>query len=337
MFNNKTILVTGGTGSFGQEFIKKILLDYKIKKLIVYSRDELKQSIMQKDLFFIKYEKLMRFFIGDIRDKERLELALNDVDYVVHAAALKQVNAAEYNPFEFVKTNIMGSQNVIDASIKKKVKKVIALSTDKAASAINLYGATKLASDKLMVASNTYSKPHTCFSVVRYGNVFGSRGSVAEIFFQNVKTKKNLAITHPSMTRFHITLPQSVSFVINCFKIMRGGEIFVPKIPSFRVVDLIKAISGSQKPKVIGIRPGEKLHEEMISSSDSIYTLEFKNYFCILTKLERMKINFKNVNKFPRKCEEGFSYTSFNNNHFLKISELKNLFKEYSKKKINIS
>lgn len=332
MFNNKTILVTGGTGSFGQEFIKTVLSKYKIKKLIVYSRDELKQSLMQKNLFFIKYVKIMRFFIGDVRDKERLELALNKVDFVVHAAALKQVNAAEYNPFEFIKTNIMGAQNVIDASIKKKVKKVIALSTDKAASAINLYGATKLASDKLMVASNAYSKPQTCFSVVRYGNVFGSRGSVAEIFLKNIKTKKKLSLTHPSMTRFNITLPQSVNFVINCFKLMKGGEIYVPKIPSFRVVDLIKAISGSQKPKVIGIRPGEKLHEEMISSSDSINTVEFKNYFCILTKLERMKINFKGNNKFPKKCEDGFSYTSLNNNHYLKLSELKSLFKEYSKK-----
>ena len=332
MFNNKTILVTGGTGSFGQEFIKTILIKYKLKKLIIYSRDELKQSLIQKDLFFLKYSKIKRFFIGDVRDKERLELALNGVDYVVHAAALKQVNAAEYNPFEFIKTNIMGAQNVIDASIKKKVKKVIALSTDKAASAINLYGATKLASDKLMVASNAYSKPQTCFSVVRYGNVFGSRGSVAEIFLKNVKTKKKLCITHPNMTRFHITLPQSVKFVMNCFKLMKGGEIFVPKIPSFRVVDLIIAISGTKNPKVIGIRPGEKLHEEMVSSSDSINTMEFKDYFCILTKLERMKVNFKKKKTFPKKCEESFSYTSFNNSHYLKVSELKNLFKEYSKK-----
>ena len=249
MFNNKSILITGGTGSFGQEFAKKILKNYKPKKLVIFSRDELKQSVMEKDNFFMKYKKILRFFIGDIRDKDRLELAVQKIDYVVHAAALKHVNIAEYNPFEFIKTNIIGAQNLIDVCIEKNVKKIIALSTDKAAAAINLYGATKLASDKLFVASNSYSGPKTQLSVVRYGNVFGSRGSVAEIFLKSLREKKGLLLTHPKMTRFHITLPQSVNFVIKCLKIMKGGEIFIPKIPSFRTIDLIKAINNNKKPK----------------------------------------------------------------------------------------
>ncbi len=333
MFNNKVILITGGTGSFGQEFSKEILRKYKPKKLIIYSRDELKQSLMEKNIFFANRKKILRFFIGDVRDKDRLHLALKDVDYVVHAAALKQVNVAEYNPFEFIKTNIIGAQNVIDGCISRKVKKVIALSTDKAASAINLYGATKLASDKLMVASNSYSGPHTKFSVVRYGNVFGSRGSVAEIFLKLIKDKKKLTLTHPKMTRFNITLQESVNFVIKCFIKMNGAEIFVPKIPSFRTIDLIRAISNNSNPKIIGIRPGEKIHEEMISASDALNSYEFKDYFCILPQTKIKKTYYSKSKTYPRPCPENFSYTSYNNKDFLDLHKLKKLFKEYSNQK----
>tara|TARA_B100001989_G_scaffold9784_1_gene6358 strand:- start:5880 stop:6872 length:993 start_codon:yes stop_codon:yes gene_type:complete len=328
MFNNKSILITGGTGSFGKEFSKKILKRFKPKKLIIFSRDELKQSLMEKDEFFVKYKKILRFFIGDVRDRDRLKLAVKNVDYVVHAAALKHVNVAEYNPFEFIKTNIMGTQNLIDVCIEGRVKKIIALSTDKAASAINLYGATKLASDKLIVASNSYSGPKTQLSVVRYGNVFGSRGSVAEIFLKSIRKKEALKLTHPKMTRFNITLPQSVDFVMKCFKLMRGGEIFVPKIPSFRTIELIKAIY-NKKPKIIGVRPGEKIHEDMISSSDALNTLEYKDYFCIYNKLSSFKS--KNIKNFPRRCAADFTYTSANNKYFLNEKDLKKLFKNYSK------
>ncbi len=328
MFNNKSILITGGTGSFGKEFSKKILKRFKPKKLIIFSRDELKQSLMEKDEFFVKYKKILRFFIGDVRDRDRLKLAVKSVDYVVHAAALKHVNVAEYNPFEFIKTNIMGTQNLIDVCIEGSVKKIIALSTDKAASAINLYGATKLASDKLIVASNSYSGPKTQLSVVRYGNVFGSRGSVAEIFLKSLRKKEVLKLTHPKMTRFNITLPQSVDFVMKCFKLMRGGEIFVPKIPSFKTIELIKAIY-NKKPKIIGVRPGEKIHEDMISSSDALNTLEHKDYFCIYNKLSSTKS--KNKKNFPRRCTADFTYTSANNKYFLNEKDLKKLFKNYSK------
>ena len=279
IFKNKTILVTGGTGSFGQKFIEQILKKYPPKKIIIYSRDEHKQFSMEK-----KYagNDKMRFFIGDVRDLPRLKKAMENVDFVVHSAALKHVPTIEYNPFEAVKTNIMGAQNVIDAAISAKVKKVIALSTDKAAAPINLYGATKLASDKLFIsANNLVGKKDIKFSVVRYGNVMGSRGSVIPYFLECRKTG-SIPITDKKMTRFNITLDEGVHFVINCFSMMLGGELFVPKIPSFRIMDLAKAVAPGIKTKVVGIRPGEKIHEEMITNSDSLHTLEFKKHFTIV-------------------------------------------------------
>ena len=277
MLNNKTILITGGTGSFGQYFIKNVLKKFKIKKIIVYSRDEFKQLQLRENLnqnFLIKNK--LRFFIGDVRDKERLSFALKDVDIAIHAAALKQVPATEYNPFEAVKTNIIGAQNIIDGCLENNVKQLVALSTDKAASPINLYGATKLASDKIIIASNNVKgKKNYRASVVRYGNVMGSRGSVVPYFLKN-KYKKNLEITHNEMTRFNITLQQGVDFVLFCLSKMSGGEIFVPKIPSIKVTDLAKVIAPKARHKIIGIRPGEKLHEEMITESDSINTLNCK-------------------------------------------------------------
>ncbi len=334
MFNNKTILVTGGTGSFGQAFVKKILKKYKPKKVIIFSRDELKQYEMQNHDDFVGFgsngKNVVRYFIGDIRDRQRLDIALkNNVDYVIHAAALKQVPTAEYNPFEVVKTNIIGAQNLIETCISNRVKTVIALSTDKAAAPINLYGASKLASDKIFIAANNYAGPNkTQFSVVRYGNVFGSRGSVAP-FFLKQKNKGYLTITDKNMTRFNITLNEGVDFVINSISKMKGGEIFIPKIPSFRVIDLAKAFGKNLKIKYIGVRPGEKIHEEMITNSDSMNTLEFKNYFLILNDVNdylRKNKNYlhKYIGKY-KKTKKPFSYNSLENNKFLKISELKQL------------
>ena len=284
MFNNKNILITGATGSFGKKFIKKIQSIYKPKKIIVYSRDELKQFDMQQ----IYKQNNMRFFIGDVRDSERLKLAMQNVDYVIHTAALKQVPAAEYNPMECIKTNIHGAQNVIDAAITNKVKKVIALSTDKAANPINLYGATKLVSDKLFIAANNIvGKANTRFSVVRYGNVVGSRGSVVPYFKRLIDEKsKFIPITHPDMTRFWITLDQGVQFVINSILLMQGGEIFVPKIPSVKIVDLAKSMAPNIRQKIIGIRPGEKIHEIMCPKDDDHLTYEFKKYFIMILKLK---------------------------------------------------
>jgi UDP-N-acetylglucosamine 4,6-dehydratase len=280
MLNGKTILITGGTGSFGQKATEIILKKYSPKRLIIFSRDELKQFEMSQLYPFSKYECL-RYFIGDVRDKERLNRAFDGVDYVIHAAALKQVPAAEYNPFEAVKTNILGAQNVINVAIDQKVKRVIALSTDKAANPINLYGATKLCADKLFIAGNAYvGREHTIFSVVRYGNVVGSRGSVIPFFMEQ---KKNglLTITDPRMTRFWITLEQGVDFVLWCLKHMCGGELFVPKIPSMNIMDLAKTIAPECKTEVIGIRPGEKLHELMIPRDEAHMTLEFDNFFVV--------------------------------------------------------
>ena len=263
MINNKTILITGGTGSFGKEFIKTILERYKAKKIIIYSRDELKQYEMQNFPIFQSDKIVVRYLIGDVRDKERLMLAMEGVDIVIHAAALKQVPTAEYNPFEAVKTNIIGGQNVIDVAMQSGVNKVIALSTDKAAAPINLYGATKLTSDKLFIAANNYKGLHDIkFSVVRYGNVMGSRGSVIPFFLERRETGI-LPITDKRMTRFNITLQEGVNFVLNCLDKMWGGELFVPKIPSYRVTDVAKAIAPDAKQEIVGIRPGEKLHEEM--------------------------------------------------------------------------
>jgi len=325
MFNNKTILITGGTGSFGKKFIEIISKKFKPKKIIIYSRDELKQFEMQKQWPF-KNNTPFRYFIGDVRDLDRLKVAMNNVDIVIHAAALKHVVVGEYNPFEVIKTNIIGAQNIIDASIYSGVKKVIALSTDKAAAPINLYGATKLASDKLFVAANNYTgKKNIIFSVVRYGNVMGSRGSVIPIFLEQKKTGA-LTITHKDMTRFNITLEDGVNFVINCANLMIGGEIFVPKIPSYKVLDLAKAIAPNAKISFTGIRPGEKIHEEMITQSDSVNAIEFNKYYTIVPNNQFIDLKKKNLFlKSGKKCKIGFSYDSFKNKNYLSIKQIKNL------------
>jgi UDP-N-acetylglucosamine 4,6-dehydratase/5-epimerase len=333
MFNNKTILVTGGTGSFGKKFIKTIFKRYKPKKIIIYSRDELKQFEMQNsEPFSIHNNKdLIRFFIGDVRDLARLKLAMSDVDYVVHAAALKQVPACEYNPFEAVKTNIMGGQNVIDASLYCGVEKVIALSTDKAAAPINLYGATKLTSDKLFIAANNYTGGHDIkFSVVRYGNVMGSRGSVIP-FFLNKKGDGVIPITDERMTRFNITLQEGVDFVIDSFERMWGGELFVPKIPSYRITDIAEAIATGIPTRIVGIRPGEKLHEEMITTTDALNCIEFENYYAIMpsTKLwDIEKFRKESNRKIGSYCKTGFAYNSETNSDFLSVDDLRHLIKE---------
>ncbi|MBH11232.1 MAG: UDP-N-acetylglucosamine 4,6-dehydratase (inverting) [Candidatus Marinimicrobia bacterium] len=331
MLNGKSILVTGGTGSFGKKFINTIIEKYKPNKIIVYSRDELKQFYMQEE---IKTNTiLMRYFIGDVRDFERLKMAMIDVDIVVHAAALKQVPAAEYNPFEAVKTNIIGAQNVINAALEQNVKKVIALSTDKAAAPINLYGATKLTSDKLFIAANNYrGKKDIKFSVVRYGNVLGSRGSVVP-FFQEKKKKGVLPITDERMTRFSITLDQGVEFVIRSLEIMWGGELFVPKIPSYKLIDVAKAIAPNAKYEIIGIRPGEKLHEEMITITDSMNTVEFDNYYVIAPNSEfitwdRKKFLNESSSTKGKYCPDGFQYSSGTNEDFLTVNELRELIKK---------
>ena len=290
--NDSVILITGGTGSFGKKCVEMILKNSKPKKLIIFSRDELKQFEMAQTFSDTRY-KCIRYFIGDVRDKERLHRAFSGVDYVIHAAALKQVPAAEYNPFEAVKTNILGAQNIIDTAIDKKVKGVVALSTDKACNPVNLYGATKLCSDKLFVAGNAYvGDEETRFSVVRYGNVVGSRGSVIP-FFINKRSTGVLPITDPRMTRFWITLEQGVSFVLDCLKNMVGGEIYVPKIPSMNIMDLAKAIAPECDTEIVGIRPGEKLHEVMISVDDARNTIEFKDYYIIKPERGFFKRRFK--------------------------------------------
>jgi len=306
-------------------FVRTVLQRYKPKKLIVYSRDELKQFDMQQEIPAIEGAP-MRYFIGDIRDLPRLRTAMEGVDYVVHAAALKQVPTAEYNPFEAVKTNIIGSQNVIEAAITSGVKKVIALSTDKAAAPINLYGATKLTSDKLFVAANPYSGGHDIrFSVVRYGNVMASRGSVIPFF---MKQKKNgvLTITDVKMTRFNILLQQGVDFVIQCFEKMWGGELFVPKIPSYRIVDVAKAIAPNCKHEITGIRPGEKLHEEMITVTDSLNSIEFEKYYVILPAARPSwdveNFILKSSGSPGKKVLDNFCYNSQTNTHFLTVEEL---------------
>ncbi len=337
--NGKTILITGGTGSFGKKFVETVLKKYSPKKIIIYSRDELKQFEMQQDLRFKKDGVLMRYFIGDVRDKERLIRAMTGVDYVVHAAALKQVPAAEYNPFEAVKTNIIGGQNVIDACFECNVKKVVALSTDKAAAPINLYGATKLTSDKLFIAANNYKGTHDIkFSVVRYGNVMGSRGSVIPFFLEKKKTGA-LPITDERMTRFNITLQQGVDFVLKSFEIMWGGELFVPKIPSYRITDLAKAVAPDCKIEIVGIRPGEKIHEEMITEADALNTIEFDDYYVILPSVQlgdvqslklwdTEKFRLTSNHKPGKFCEFGFKYNSGTNPHFLSIDELKELIQK---------
>ena len=326
MFNNKTILITGGTGSFGKKFTEILLKRYKVKKVIIYSRDEFKQFNLKNLELYKKYSKNIRFFVGDVRDKERLVTVTKNVDYIVHAAALKQVETSEYNPEEFIKTNIIGAMNIAQASIENKVKKVIALSTDKAVSPVNLYGATKLCSDKLFVASNDYyGGEKTQFSVVRYGNVLASRGSVVP-FFKSINKNKEFPITDRKMTRFNIILDDAAQFVFNCFKVMQGREIFVPKIKSYRILDVLNAIVNRPKIKEIGIRSGEKISEEMISSSDSVCTSEFKDSY-IIFPLNYLKSNVckKFINKYNGKnVKPGFSYNS-SNNKFLTIKEIKEL------------
>tara|TARA_B100000131_G_C18111831_1_gene609881 strand:- start:957 stop:1958 length:1002 start_codon:yes stop_codon:yes gene_type:complete len=330
MFTNKTILVTGGTGSFGQKLIETIINKYKAKKIIVYSRDEMKQYLMQQK--WPDDNGVMRYFLGDVRDKTRLSRAMDGVDIVIHAAALKQVPATEYNPFEAVKTNVLGAQNVIDAAFENNVKKVIALSTDKAAAPINLYGATKLTSDKLFTTANNYrGKQNIKFSVVRYGNVMGSRGSVIPFFLKN-KDKGILPITDERMTRFSITLSEGVEFVISCLELMWGGEIFVPKIPSYRITDVANAIVPNAKFEIIGIRPGEKIHEEMITASDSINTIEYGNYFVIVPSIEvwnKKEFIKSSSSTIGKPCADGFCYNSGTNKHFLTVKELRQLIKDH--------
>ena len=325
MFNEKTILITGGTGSFGKLFIKTILECYQPRRLIVYSRDELKQFEMQQ----VFDAPCMRYFIGDVRDANRLTMAMRGVDYVVHAAALKQVPAAEYNPMECIKTNIHGAENVIKAALNNGVEKVIALSTDKAANPVNLYGATKLCSDKLFVAANNMAGKHpTIFSVVRYGNVVGSRGSVVPFFDRLIKEgASSLPITHAEMTRFWLTLQQGVEFVLTNFARMKGGEVFVPKIPSVRITDLASAMAPDLPQEIIGIRPGEKLHEVMCPADDSYHTYEFDDYYVIAPSITFTSRNndfaVNALGDTAVRVEHGFEYNSLNNRHFLSIEELK--------------
>ncbi|CAM5191026.1 FlaA1/EpsC-like NDP-sugar epimerase OS=Ureibacillus acetophenoni OX=614649 GN=SAMN05877842_104117 PE=3 SV=1 [Ureibacillus acetophenoni] len=317
ILENKTVLITGGTGSFGKKFVKKAL-ESNVKKVIIFSRDELKQYEMKQEF----KDNRLRFFIGDVRDKERLVRAFNGVDYVIHAAAMKHVDACEYNPFEAIKTNIHGAQNVIEAAIDCGVEKVIALSTDKACSPVNLYGATKLASDKLFVAANAYvGDKKTSFSVVRYGNVVGSRGSVVP-FFQNIKHTGVLPVTDERMTRFWITLDQGVQFVLDNLERMHGGEIFVPKIPSMKVVDLAKAIGPDCEIEIIGIRPGEKLHEAMIMEDDARHTVEYDTYYVIQPEFPWWSKKFTEGGKT---LPDGFAYTSDSNREWLSVEQLKEL------------
>jgi UDP-N-acetylglucosamine 4,6-dehydratase len=327
MLNNKSVLITGGTGSFGKAFVKHVLETYPdIRRLVVFSRDELKQFEMAQD-FPTSRHPALRYFIGDVRDRDRLRRALNGIDIVVHAAALKQVPAAEYNPMEFIHTNIMGAENLIEACLDNKVKTVVALSTDKAAAPINLYGATKLCSDKLFVAANNYagSSAHR-FSVVRYGNVMGSRGSVIPFFFQKVSNGV-LPITHPEMTRFSITLQEGVEMVIWAIENSLGGEIFVPKLPSYRILDIAEAIGPNCKKEMVGIRPGEKLHEEMITDSDSPWTLDLGRYYAILPSSGRLSLENYSKNPAVKAVPEGFSYHSGRNKEFLTVEEIRNLIK----------
>jgi|TARA_B100000315_G_C14564975_1_gene582467 UDP-N-acetylglucosamine 4,6-dehydratase len=319
MLNDRVVLITGGTGTFGKKCTEIIVQKYKPKKLIIFSRDELKQFEMNQQFPESKYP-CMRYFIGDVRDKERLNRAFHGVDYVIHAAALKQIPAAEYNPFEAVKTNVIGAQNIINASIDQGVKRVIALSTDKAANPINLYGATKLCSDKLFVAGNAYiDTDDTIFSVVRYGNVVGSRGSVIPFFIKKKKTGV-LPVTDPCMTRFFITTEQGVDFVLKSLERMVGGEIFVPKIPSMKIMDLAKAICPESRIDIVGIRYGEKLHEILVSMDDARNTIEFKEYYLIKSSSQRFERKIKECDYKP--VAEDFEYSSENNSWWLTIDEL---------------
>lgn len=326
MFDDKSILITGGTGSFGQQYVDTLLRRYKPKRLVILSRDELKQYEMQQKF----NDPIMRYFLGDVRDEDRLKQAMRGIDYVIHAAAIKHVPAAEYNPMECIKTNIHGAQNVIEAALENNVEKVIALSTDKAAIPINLYGATKLASDKLFVAANNISgSRQTRFAVVRYGNVVGSRGSVVPFFKKLIdEGATSLPITDPRMTRFWITLQQGVDFVLKNFQRMHGGEIFVPKIPSIHITDLAESISPGIDINIIGIRPGEKLHETMCPADDSHLTLEFDDHYVIQPSIQMSHMNPYSLNNIGEKgtpVDQGFEYNSGDNHHFLNVDELRQL------------
>lgn len=323
--NGKNILVTGGTGSFGRSFVREVLKNSRPKRLIVFSRDELKQYEMQQDRFFAEYDSL-RFFIGDVRDRERLRLAMRGVDFVVHAAALKHVPIAEYNPFECIHTNVYGAENVVSAALDCGVKKVVALSTDKAASPVNLYGASKLASDKIFVAANNISGGmDTRFCAVRYGNVLGSRGSVVPFFKRLIESgSDHLPITDSRMTRFWITLEKGVEFVVSCINNMRGGEIFVPKIPSMRMVDLAEAMAPNLEQRIVGIRPGEKLHEVMVTEDDARNTVEMDDRYVIEPGWSFGR-DTKSLPARGTPVREGFSYSSDQNSEWLKSDELRKL------------
>lgn len=320
MLTNSSILITGGTGSFGHTFVPMTLAKYNPKRLVIFSRDEMKQWEMAKSY---ENDPRVRFFIGDVRDKDRLTRALDGIDYVVHAAATKIVPTAEYNPFECVKTNINGAMNLIDACIDSGVKRVIALSTDKASSPANLYGATKLASDKLFVAGNSYSGGHgTRFGVVRYGNVMGSRGSVIPFFLDKAKSGEPLPITDPKMSRFMITLEEGVALVWQAFDDMVGGEIYVKKIPSMNLIDIARAVSDTSKHKIIGVRPGEKMHEQMIGIEDSPHTYEYENYFKILPAIHDWSNDPERING-GKKVDQDFIYSSDNNQEWMSVGTLR--------------
>jgi len=329
MINNKSIFISGSTGSFGSLFVNHIIKKYKPKRLIIFSRDELKQLKMREKISPEKYP-FIRYFIGDIRDKERLDFALSGVDYVFHAAAMKQVDTSEYNPTECINTNIFGTQNLIAAAQKHKVKKFISISTDKAVNPINLYGATKLAADKLVVAANNLSgKNITRFSVVRYGNVVNSRGSVIPFFKDLIKNKKTLPITDKSMTRFLISLEQSANFVLQCTDLMRGGEIFVPKIPSAKLMDIVQALDKKAKTKVVGVRPGEKIHEILCSKEMSDHTLEFKNYYLIKPSINffdgNLDYSISKTGEKGKKIRKDSEYSSDKNPIFLNTNQIRKL------------
>jgi len=343
MLNNKSILITGGTGSLGRALTKVILKKLpKIKKIVIYSRDEFKQYNMKQE-FKKNLNKNLRFLLGDVRDKERLKRAMQDVDFVIHAAALKQVDSAEYDPFEFIQTNIIGAQNIIEASMTSNVKNVISISTDKAAAPINLYGATKLCSDKLFIAANNIvGSKNIKFSIVRYGNVFGSRGSVVPLFLSQ-KNSECFTITDKNMTRFNISLKESIEMILWSLQNNMGGEIFVPKIPSYKILELVKSINSKNRVKIIGIRDGEKINEDLITESDSLKTIELKKYYIILPKEVRKEKNIfyyndgfggkkiiKYKNEKIKKVSSNFSYKSNNNKFFLDHKKLKKYFKKYN-------
>lgn len=323
-----SILVTGGTGSFGKQFVSRVLETYpEVNRLVVLSRDELKQFEMAQE-FPADLHPQLRFFLGDVRDRERLVRAFDGVDVVVHAAALKQVPAAEYNPMEFVKTNVLGAENVVEAAIDAGVKQVVALSTDKACAPVNLYGATKLCSDKIFVAANNYSGRKISFSVVRYGNVMGSRGSVIPFFMKKASNGESLPITHPEMTRFNITLSEGVDLVLRAIDSSVGGEIFVPKIPSYRITDVAEAISPGQEHPVIGVRPGEKIHEEMITDADAPMTVDLGDHFVILPSNDSQLQAHYIEGLGGHFVKDVFRYNSGTNEDFLSVDEIKSLVEE---------